>query len=185
MHTEIETKLKVESLQQVRDRLQRIGAVRIAHQQQTDVYFDDTQRNLTLADKCLRIRMELTDKGEKTFLTFKGPKQKNDVKERQEIEFEVGQATQAEALISALNYRKAVTVTKSRELWQHRHCAIALDTVTDLGDFVEIEGPNAQTILTVQTELALGDVPHVQESYACLLSPDSINDSTPTSKLQT
>lgn len=178
MQTEIETKLKVESLRQVRDRLQQIGAVLIAHQQQTDIYFDDVQQTLTREDKCLRMRMESTGQKQKLLLTFKGPKQQGDIKERQEIEFEVNRAEQAQAFISALNFHKSITVTKTRELWQHSRCSVALDEVTGLGDFVEIEGPASDAVLTVQAELALGDLPHIQESYACLLL-DSQNPTPP------
>jgi len=39
-----------------------------------------------------------------------------------------------------------------------------------IGVFVEIEGPNADEIRRVQTQLALTDVPHVMDSYATLIA---------------
>jgi len=39
-----------------------------------------------------------------------------------------------------------------------------------LGAFVEIEGPDSDTIARVQAMLGLSDVSHVMASYACLIA---------------
>ena len=46
---------------------------------------------------------------------------------------------------------------------------VALDELPLLGAFVEIEGPDSDTIGQVQAMLGLADVPHTADSYACLI----------------
>jgi hypothetical protein len=44
-----------------------------------------------------------------------------------------------------------------------------LDELPLLGSFVEIEGPDAESIANVQKKLGMSDLPHIVESYACLM----------------
>ena len=60
-------------------------------------------------------------------------------------------------------------VDKKRRVWQLGDCEVALDELPLLGDFVEIEGPDEETIATVQKSLGLTDLPHITESYASLI----------------
>ena len=45
MYTEIEAKLKVDSLKEIEDRLRQLGAEFVAEQSQEDVLFDDSKKN--------------------------------------------------------------------------------------------------------------------------------------------
>ena len=76
MHTEIEAKLKVDSPQEVERKLSEVGAEFIEEQLQTDTYFDNGEAALKNSDQALRLRRQRTAQKEKTFLTYKGPKQK-------------------------------------------------------------------------------------------------------------
>ncbi len=170
MAVEIETKLKVDGLAHVRETLHRIRAEYVAHQDQTDLYCDNDQEDMVEQDKCLRVRIETTGQDTKTFITFKGPRQETDIKCRQEIEWPVPDVDQATCLLEGLGYTQRLTVHKLRELWSYKQCLVGLDQVTDLGPFVEIEGPNSNAIRRVQKDLELSHVSHCQESYACLLA---------------
>jgi adenylate cyclase class 2 len=108
MHTEIEAKLKVNSPQEVERRLADIGAEFVEERLQTDMYFDDADGSLKSSDRAIRIRRQRGGQEENTFLTYKGPKQKDGFKKRQEIEIEIGDADSAEELLSALDYEKAL-----------------------------------------------------------------------------
>ena len=169
MHTEIEAKFKVDSLQEVERRLAEVGAEFIEEQLQADTYFDDADGSLKSGDRALRVRRQRAGKKEKTFLTYKGPKQEDDFKKRQEIEIEISDGDSAEELLSALGYEKALVFEKKRRFWQLDDCVICLDELPLLGSFVEIEGPNGQGIVDVQKRLGLSDLPHIIESYACLM----------------
>jgi len=169
MHVEIEAKLKVGSLHEVEHRLAECGASFVREVVQTDWYFDTAGHELMRADKCLRLRIEKTGSRERLVLAYKGPKEKDDYKKRQEAELEVHDAAATESLLGGLGYRKALAFDKRRRLWSLKGCEVALDELPLLGAFVEIEGPDSGTIAQVQSVLGLSDVPHTADSYACLI----------------
>ena len=169
MCTEIEAKLKVDSLQQVADRLAELGAEFLEEQLQKDCYFDDADCGLKKADRALRLRRQLVGGQEKALLTCKSGREKGRFKRRREIEFEVGDADSAQKLLSELGYKRRVVVEKKRRLWRLGGCKVGLDEVELLGDFVEIEGPDEETIAEVQRNLGLSDLPHIAKSYASLV----------------
>jgi len=169
MCTEIEAKLKVESHNEIVKKLIRLGAEFLAEQLQTDYYFDDTNSQLTKTDRCLRLRRQLISGQETIFLTYKGPKEKDEFKKRQEIEIQVSSADSAEKLLSALAYERALVFEKKRRIWRIGECEVALDDLPLLGSFVEIEGPDGERIADVQKSLGLANLPHILESYAGLV----------------
>jgi len=169
MCIEIEAKLKVESHKEITEKLVELGAEFLAEQSQTDYYFDDVNTTLTRGDKCLRLRRQIVGRSEKFFLTYKGAKEKNEFKKRQEIEIEVGDGDSAEKLLSALGYEKVLVFEKKRRIWRLGDCEVSLDELPLLGGFVEIEGPDGENITDVQRNLGLANVPHIGESYASLM----------------
>lgn len=173
MYTEIEAKLKVDSLETIAAKLTELGAKFVDEQAQEDYYFDDSHSGLVKADKCLRLRRMTGTAGEKIFLTYKGPKEKSQVKKRQEIEVELDRADSAEKLLCAIGYEKKLIVKKNRRLWRLGTCEVALDDVALLGEFVEIEGPGDEAISDVQKRLGLADLLHIPQSYASLIAEKS------------
>ena len=169
MRTEIETKLKVDSLADVECGLARHGASFAGEVIQADRYFDTADRKLTREDKCLRLRSERSDRGERLILAYKGPKQSSDVKRRGEVEVEIDDAEATESLLGEIGYHKALAFNKRRRVWVLHGCEVVLDELPLLGSFVEIEGPDAKTILDVQAMLELADFSHIMDSYACLI----------------
>jgi len=169
MCTEIEAKLKVDSLKEVERRLAEVGADFLEEQLQTDTYFDDTGAALKSSDRALRLRRQMAGKNEKFFLTYKGAKEKNEFKKRRQIEVEVGDGVSAQKLLLALGYEKDLVFEKKRRIWWLGGCEVALDELPLLGTFVEIEGPDWESIADVQKNLGLSDLPHIVESYALLI----------------
>jgi len=169
MSTEIEAKLKVDSHKEIIEKLAELGAEFLEEQLQTDYYFDDVNSELTKTDRCLRLRRQMVGKSEKFFLTYKGAKEKNEFKKRQEIEIEVGDGDSAEKLLSALGYEKVLVFEKKRRIWRFGECVVALDELPLLGGFVEIEGPDGESIADAQRNLGLANLSHIGESYACLM----------------
>jgi adenylate cyclase class 2 len=170
MHIEIEAKLKVESHRNVAEKLRRCGAEFVADLRETDFYFDDSKSTFVKRDSCLRLRRQSGKSGEKFFLTFKGPKQKSNFKKRAELEIEVGDFNVTQKLLLVLGYKKAIVVEKKRQLWRLGGCLVLLDSVKNLGSFVEIEGPNNRKIAKVQKRLELENLKHIKNSYADLLA---------------
>jgi adenylate cyclase class 2 len=174
MCTEIEAKLKVDSLRQVERKLAELGAEFLAEQLQTDYHFDNASATLTNTDRCLRLRRQIIGNSEKFFLTYKGAKEKSDFKKRQEIEIEIKDADSAQKLLSALGYEKVLVIEKKRQVWRLGDCEIALDQLPLLGNFVEVEGPDDDNIADAQRSLGLADLPHITESYASLVAKKQI-----------
>ena len=170
MGTEIEAKLKVDSLQTAAEKLARLGAEFVQEQVQTDYYFDDAKTGLTKTDRCLRLRQQFADNQEKVLLTYKGAKEKDNFKKRQEVEIEVKDLDSTGKLLSALGYEQALVVEKKRRVWRLGSCRVCLDELPLLGSFLEIEGPDAEKIADVQSSLGLANLPHIPESYAKLMS---------------
>ena len=177
MCTEIEAKLKVDSLGEIERKLNELGAEFLAEQLQTDYHFDDANTTLTKTDRCLRLRKQMVGKNESLFLTYKGAKEKSNLKKRQEIELEIKDADSVRKLLSALGYEQSLVVEKKRRLWQLGDCEVALDRLPLLGDFVEIEGPDEEKIANAQEKLGLSDLSHIAESYASLVTKKQIVNS--------
>ena len=169
MHAEIEAKLKVDSLETVARKLAECGASFVCETIQTDRYYDTADREMTRTDRALRLRADRTGGRERFILAYKGPKEQDDYKKRAEVEIEVSEADATEVLLGALGYSKALAFNKRRRLYELQGCEVALDELPLLGAFVEIEGPDSDTIARVQAMLGLSDVSHVMASYACLI----------------
>ena len=170
MPIEIEAKLKVDSLAKISRKLKDCGAEFLRSRLHTDTYFDDSKSTLRKSDIALRIRRQRIGRKEQVVITFKGPRQKGHYKHRQEIQFKVSDARLAEQFLAALGYKGVLTFQKKRRVWRLGGCEAALDKLPFLGDFVEIEGPGEKKIAAVQKKLGLDDLPHIQESYAVLMS---------------
>ncbi|MHC4120511.1 MAG: class IV adenylate cyclase [Planctomycetota bacterium] len=169
MCVEIEAKIKVDSLEQVEQKLVELGAEFVAEQLQKDSHLDDASATLISADCCLRLRRQVVGGSERHILTYKGAKERSALKRRREIEVEISDGDSMRKLLSALGYEEMLVVEKKRRLWRLGRCEIALDELPLLGSFVEIEGPDEKEIADVQQRLGLADVPHVAESYAHLI----------------
>jgi len=169
MSAEIEAKLKVDSLEEIAEKLSQAGAEFLGEQLQRDYYFDDANKTFTKTDRCLRLRRQLTGEDGKIFLTYKGAKEKDNFKKRQEIEIEIAEGGSADKLLSALGYEMVLAFEKRRRIWRFGECEIMLDELPLLGSFVEIEGPDDEKIAEVQKKLELANLVHISASYACLM----------------
>jgi adenylate cyclase class 2 len=169
MYIEIEAKLKVDSFKSIEKRLKALNAEFLRERLHTDAYFDDKKSSLRKSDSALRLRHQLIGRRDQVVITYKGPARKGRFKQREEIQFEVGNAELAEKFLEAIGYRRSLVYQKKRKVWHYRDCEIALDELPVLGKFVEIEGPGAQRIAAVQKKLGLSDLPHIHDSYAVLM----------------
>lgn len=170
MALEIEAKVKVDALDSVADALRAAGARFVAERVQHDVHFQDAA-GLLKKNRCgLRLRTETSDGKTVSILTFKGPRQGGAYKKREEIETPLGDAEAMTAILNRLGYYAAVTVSKTRQVWTLDGCEVCLDDVPPLGCFVEVEGPDEQTIRSVLVRLALADRPHISKGYASMMA---------------
>ena len=74
---------------------------------------------------------------------------------QKELEVEVNDFQQAEALLCALGYHKRAYQENKRELWDLDGVAITIDTWPFLRPFVEVEGPSEQVVQEACRRLSL------------------------------
>lgn len=171
MHTEIEVKLAVESFDGLRGQLAAADAVRIGCVIETNWFFDRPDRSLATGDQGLRIREVHPVDGSSipSTLTYKGPASSGPVKSRPELELTIADADGARELLLAIGFVEILAYQKRRESWQFCSCRIELDELPHLGRFVEIEGPDQQTIVEARRRLGLAEVAVADQSYLAML----------------
>lgn len=168
MCSETEAKLRVSSLSEIEGKVKELDGEFAGEYRQVDSYFDDGEGRLFSQDKGLRIRKEVDNKsgGEKNFLTWKGAKKTGEYKTREEIELRIGSDRDMAKILTALGYENRLKVSKVRRLWRIEGCSLCLDKVDGLGEFVEIECDNSRIIAELQKKLGLGQLKHIEKTYA-------------------
>ena len=152
---EVEQKYPLADVAAVEAALARLGATWHGTAEQVDRYFNHPDRDFAATDEALRLRR--TD--EALAITWKGPRLDATTKTRREIELPLAKAVVPAAalaqaavsatldrwteLLEALGFRQVREVAKRRRLatvaWQGAVIEVALDHVTGLGNFVELE----------------------------------------------
>ena len=142
---EVEFKFCVESILTVRTEILKLGATESLVCEEWDEYFNHPLHDFVEKDLALRIRKVAGS----SWLTFKGPNRDGEAKIREEIEIsldaseENDDADKMRRIWLACGFVSAATVEKRRVkydlVWQHTKIQICLDSVTGLGDFVELE----------------------------------------------
>lgn len=137
---EVEVKIKV-CLKDVMTKLSELGFVKGSVEYEKDVYFNSDNYDLKAADKALRIRQhrnKLTGK-QNFVMNFKGPKVDETTMTREETEFDIPDFEHGEKLFNGLGFYAAGVVEKNRIHYSKGKITCCLDTVTGLGEFLEIE----------------------------------------------
>lgn len=141
---ELEVKVKTDH-DAVRSKLAEVDATQISTVDQVDTYYDAPHRTFAETDEALRIRAE-TESNESspapdpvTQLTYKGPLVDDASKTRKESETEVESREAMEEILDHLGFSPAAVVEKSRERYALDGYTVTLDTVSNLGEFVEVE----------------------------------------------
>jgi adenylate cyclase class 2 len=148
---EIEVKFYVTNLPRLARRLQAIGAELVQPRvHELNLRFDTPDGALTRAECVLRLRQD-----RQAYLTYKGPNQEGQaVSVRQEIEFVVSNFESAHHFLEALGYQISIMYEKQRTTYLYKGLLVTLDEMP-FGSFVEIEGPDPDSIHTVAEALSL------------------------------
>jgi predicted adenylyl cyclase CyaB len=186
MPLEIEAKLKLpdaDALDALEWRLALIQATPVETLTELNIFLDNAEHELLRGDRGLRIRLEhIVPVDEhaalisRVVVTYKGARSPGDLKEREEREFECAEDATAECVagvFSALGYVEQLRFEKRRRRFRHAGCTIELDHLSELGcdgRFVEIEGPDRETVMNVRDELQLTAFPLITTSYAAIVA---------------
>jgi adenylate cyclase class 2 len=165
---EVELKFAVPDRRALCAQLATRGVTFDPPQREIDQYFQHPSRDFRATDEAVRLRTV----GDENRLTYKGPKLDAETKTRHEIEFPVGPGSENRRLalewLSAVGFSPVAQVAKTRALaqlaWAGREVTLSLDSVDELGEFLELEilVPPAeldaarQTLLSLAASLSLG-----------------------------
>jgi adenylate cyclase class 2 len=140
---EIEAKFFVKNLNGIELRLQFLKAQLIQPRiHEINLRFDNADNELRSTFRVLRLRQD-----DKARLTYKGPseEQPGGILSRREIEFIVEDFDRARDFLEALGYGVVVFYEKFRATYKLNDTHIMLDELP-YGQFIEVEGENAETI---------------------------------------
>ncbi|WP_226041328.1 class IV adenylate cyclase [Natrinema sp. DC36] len=136
---EVEVKVPAD-LEAVRDRLEALEATPRGAVVQVDTYYDAPHREFAETDEALRIRSERPeDAPDETRVTYKGPLVDDESKTREEAETSVADRETMDAILANLGFEPAATVRKDRERFTLEGYTVTLDSVDDVGEYVEVE----------------------------------------------
>ncbi|ERG94778.1 class IV adenylate cyclase [Haloquadratum walsbyi] len=193
---EVELKVRA-SHDEIESALTETNSTYVRHVTQRDTYYNAPHRDFATTDEALRIRREkrhIPDEksdatSSTTELTYKGPRIDSTSKTRKEHEVSVGDDSVVADILDELGFDPAATVVKDRDIYTLAYTddvthTIVLDTVADLGEFIEAEAttsaesdiPAVRSGL-IDTLATLGVDPddQIQTSYLGLLLDDSSN----------
>jgi len=133
---EVELKVKIPSLEPVREQLARNHARSSGKVHEHDIYYNAPHRDFAQTDEAVRVRY--TD--DHAVVTYKGPKiKKFGLKAREELNFAVESGETFETMLDRLGFFRTREVNKWREMYRLGDATVSLDTVEGLGTFAEIE----------------------------------------------
>lgn len=171
MPLEIEVKLKVDSHDPVRTRLQELGAIRVGRVLEQNHILDRSDGSLRMSGCALRVRScrVLDGEGPRPSLTYKGPRLPGLLKKREEIETPIEDPCAVLEILAALDFVEVIRFEKRRETWTFEEAMIELDDLPYLGMYVEIEGRDDAHVYRVQRAMDLDQHTIEPQSYIALL----------------
>jgi adenylate cyclase class 2 len=200
MAKEIEIKLRVNHVEELRGRLKRMGARLVpagnGRVHEWNTLFDTARQDLRKREQLLRIRVETSDGGvsrgkknarQPALLTFKGPvfaerprggNSKHDERHkiREEIEIRISDAAALAKILERLNMRPSFHYEKYRTTYRLPNRAwakgllIELDE-TPIGTFMELEGP-PRAIDRAAKELGFSRKDYIVTNYLRLFAEE-------------
>ncbi|WP_432645344.1 class IV adenylate cyclase [Methanobrevibacter sp.] len=136
---EVEVKAKINSFNEIEEKLKKLGAIKSKKEFQEDIYFNSPVVDFANTDEALRIRTTTKDDNINIFITYKGPKIDNESKTRREIEIGIEDAQKCSDIFEAIGFKKVRTVRKNRQYYNYKNFEISLDDIEGLDPYMEIE----------------------------------------------
>lgn len=136
---EIEIQVKVDNSRALLEFL-KSKADHISEKHQVDYYFSPKEHNF-LKHRPVTEWLRLRNDNGKCTINYKNWHLDKDGKSHycDEYETEIKDIDQARRILTALSFKSVVTVDKVRQTWKYQDYEIGIDSVKNLGDFVEVE----------------------------------------------
>lgn len=138
---EVEVKFKIDDLDEMKRIVEEAGFVFVSSMFEMDSYYNSEFNDLKKMDRALRIRTTKDLFTDEVICTMnsKGPKIDHETMTREEIEFELPEGIDGNKFLEGLGYFIKGSVEKIRKYYKKNNILICIDSVTNLGDFVELE----------------------------------------------
>lgn len=159
MATNLEFKAKCQSLKSLYPRLADLNASYRETNHQIDTYFYVTKvKDASILETCKpRLKLREIDEADEGWLIYYERPNQNASRYSQYQLSEINDPSTLKALLTAALGVETI-VKKQREIWMFKNTRIHLDTVADLGQFIELE-----TVFQGQTEAeAVDEHQHVK-----------------------
>ena len=149
---EIEAKFPVTSIEKYLPKIREAGAICEQPMQfERNLRFDDKQKSLFQSSQVLRLR----DNGGTAILTYKSDKNSSSgLADREEIETVVEDFERTRLILERLGFEVDFIYEKYRSIYSLGQTGIFADH-TPIGDFIEIEGPDEETIRETAGQIGL------------------------------
>ena len=172
---EIEIKFILPDRQRIIDLLRSKSCVFTSAKKQADTVYAKNIGDLnTFMSNDVFLRIRIVDESQ-AVLTLKKPISREELSKR-EHETKIDDPHEMEEMLLLMGFQKAVFIEKSRKATNYNGVAICIDSVTGLGDFIELEKQDNRPPDVVRRELldcadALGlkPVDEVKEGYDILM----------------
>lgn len=136
---EVEVKAKIDNFEDMRKKLNDLGAIKTKEEFQEDIYFNSPIVDFAKTDEALRIRTTKQGNEKHIFITYKGAKIDSESKTREEIEFGIEDSKKCAKTFEHIGFKKVRTVRKNREYYAYKNFEISLDDIESLDPYMEIE----------------------------------------------
>ena len=160
---ELEVKFYLSRRKELEAKLDTLGQMSAPRVYEVNLRFDTPDLSLTANGNLLRLRRDT-----KTRITYKGGGSvEGGARLRQELEFTVSDFDTAKALFEALGYQVYTMYEKYRTTYMLGNVEVDLDEMPT-GDFLEIEGPDGESIQRAAQQLGLNWDARILDSYTML-----------------
>lgn len=141
MSVEVEVKIKIREKEELIQNLRNLGFRETKQVVERDIYYTSAHHDFAALDEALRVRtVEDLDSGHKTaVITYKGAKLDAVSMSRKELETEVGNAEICQEILKQIGFQPVLPVEKQRQYFQNDTMTACVDSVTGLGDYLELE----------------------------------------------
>ena len=139
---EIEVKILEVNKPEIERKLLQLGAKKTFSGKIEATLFDHPKLKLRENDKILRVRTV----GNKVELCFKGKKEGEQFKIREEIEVETSDFADTLQIFKSLGFVETFTINKERISYRLGNTKIEFDTIKGIPTFLEIEGITEQDV---------------------------------------
>jgi len=160
---ELEVKFYLSRRKELEAKLNLIGQLQAPRVYEINLRFDTPDHALASSGRLLRLRQDTRAR-----VTYKGAgSEEGGARLRQELEFTVSDFDTAKAVFEALGYQVFTMYEKYRTTYQLGNVEVALDEMPT-GDFLEIEGPDSESIKAAVNQLGLSWETRILDSYLVL-----------------